>query len=324
MLAVVLAAGGGTRLGPLTAARSKAMMPIAGKPMIMRVLDMLAAEGVKRFVVVVHLTDRELVEELRQSSRASAVRLAYQDERQGMADAVECAAPLIQEEDTGEFLLAACDSLYPEGHVGRLITQRRTYALDAVLTLMWASRQEAISSAVVTMQDELVTNIIEKPHPEQIPSGDGDSGALSAPSLYALTDRILDYLPQVGLSPRQEREFPDALRLLIADGGEVGGRVVSSRTTVTQPEDLLVINRHFLRGDRCSAVVETDIPSNVIIVPPVRIEAGARVGPGCEIGPEAYLETGCTVREGTTIRRAVILRGASVEANQLIDESVIA
>jgi NDP-sugar pyrophosphorylase family protein len=324
MLAVVLAAGGGTRLGPLTAARSKAMMPIAGEPMIMRVLDMLVTGGVRRFVVVVHPTDQELVEELRQSSRAAGIRLAYQDQRQGMADAVECAAPLIQEEDTGEFLLAACDSLYPQGHVGRLITHRRRYALDAALTLMWTSRQEAMSSAVVTMQDGLVTDIIEKPHPEQIPSGDGDSGALTAPSLYALTDRILDYLPEVRLSPREEREFPDALRLVIADGGKVGGRVVSSRMTVTQPEDLPAVNRHFLRGDRCSAVVEADIPSNVTIVPPVRIEAGARVGPGCEIGPEAYLETGCTVREGATIRRAVVLRGASVEANQLIDESVIA
>jgi NDP-sugar pyrophosphorylase family protein len=299
------------------------MMPIVGKPIILRVLDMLVVGGASRFVVVVHPRDLELVEELRQSSRASSTRLAYQNQRRGMADAVESALPLIQEEDAREFLLASCDNLYPEGHVGRLIGHRRRRALDAALTLMWTSWQEAMSSAVVTMQGGLVQDIIEKPDPEQIPSAGSNSQVLSAPSLYVLSHRILDYLPEVRLSSRNEREFPDALRLLIANGGRVGGRVVSERMTLTHPEDLLTINRRFLRSDTGCAVVETDVPPDVTIIPPVRIEAGARVGPGCEIGPEAYLETGCSVREGATIRRAVVLRSASVGAHQLIDDSVI-
>jgi NDP-sugar pyrophosphorylase family protein len=173
------------------------------------------------------------------------------------------------------------------------------------------------------MQDGLVRDIIEKPRRQQIPSYQDTSRALTAPSLYALSQRILDYVPQVTLSSRKEREFPDALRLMIADGGKVGGQIVEERMTLTRREDLLAINRHFLQATPGRALIEADIPASVSIVPPVLIEAGAQVGPKCTIGPEVYLEAGSRVHEEAVVRRAVVLRGASVGANQFIDESVI-
>lgn len=324
MLAVILAAGQGTRLGILTARRSKAMMPVAGKPMILRVVDMLAAEGAERFIVVVHPTDRDLIDKLEESSQADRVRLAYQEQRLGMADAVESAASLIREDNDREFLLASCDNLYPKGHIERLITHRRSHRLDAALTLKWASKEEALSSAVVAIRDGLVQDIIEKPSSEQIPSHREAPKVLTAPSLYVLSRCILDYLPKVKASSRREREFPDALRLLIADGGKVGGEVVEERMTLTRREDLLAINRHFLQSTPGLTVVDADIPSSVNVVPPVLIEASAKIGPRCEIGPEVYLEDGATVRQDAVVRRAVVLRGASVAANQFVDKSVIA
>jgi len=323
MLAVILAAGQGTRLGTLTARRSKAMMPIVGKSMIARVIDMLAVEGAEQFIVVVHPTDQELIDELEQSPRAGRIRLAYQEERLGTADAVESATPQIQADGAREFLLASCDNLYPQGHVSRLITHRRRFGLDAALTLNWASHQEAMSSAVVVMRKGLVQDIIEKPRHQQIPSHGRGSRALTAPSLYVLSKRILDCLPKVRLSSRREREFPDALRLLIADGGTVGGQIVETRMTLTRREDLLAINRHFLKTTLDRAAIEADIPADVSVVPPVLIEGGAQVGPKCKIGPEVYLETDSRIHREAVIRRAVVLRGASVEANQFIEESVI-
>ncbi|MFO7743200.1 MAG: NDP-sugar synthase [Anaerolineae bacterium] len=324
MLAVVLAAGRGMRLGRLTDDRPKALMPIAGKPMIARVLDMLEAEGVDRFIVVVHPEDKELLEELTRSSRKTRIWQAYQAERRGMADAVGCAAPLVQRTGAAEFLLASCDNLYPPRHPSNLIVRRREERLDAALTLMWTSQQEVASSAGVVVEDGLVTDIAEKPAANQIPSYGGHLRALSAPSLYALTPLILDYVPRVPLSRRNEREFPHALRLLIADGGRVGGQLVKDRMTLTHPRDLLDINRHFLRAAPEAAVIRPQIPPDATVVPPVRIEAGAQVGARCRIGPEVYLETGCSVQRGAVVRRAVVLRGASVKAQQVVDGSVIA
>ncbi|HIQ01495.1 MAG TPA: hypothetical protein EYH30_05130 [Anaerolineales bacterium] len=81
MLAVVLAAGRGKRLRPLTDARSKPMLPVAGKPMVERVMEQLAAEGVERFVVVVHPGDGPLLSLLRRPPWRGRVRVILQEVR---------------------------------------------------------------------------------------------------------------------------------------------------------------------------------------------------------------------------------------------------
>lgn len=324
MLAVVLAAGRGTRLGPLTDRRSKAMMPVAGKPMIERVLEMLASGGANRFVVVVHPGDSQLARHLERSSWAAQVELAYQEQRLGMANALACATALIRQTNVADFLLASCDNLYPVGHIAALLKRHSEEAFDATLTLLSTTPQEATDSALVILHDGLVKDLVEKPSRRRVSREVLTSDVLIAPSLYALSARILGYLPMVSQSVRGEYEFPDALRLLIARGGVVGGQLAEERMTLTRPSDLLEINRYFLRSNPRAAVVETTLPPQTTISPPVCIEAGARIESGCRLGPEVYLESGCSVHQGSTISRAVVLRGGSVVADQLIDEAVIA
>lgn len=323
MLAVVLAAGQGTRLRPLTSDRSKAMMPVAGRPMIDIVLAMLARGGVENVIVVTHPTHGKLARHLAGSPRADNIQLAYQGERLGTAHALECASPLVREMGAPALVLASCDNLYPEGHVARLIARRRERGLDAAVTLMWTLRERATKSAVVLVEDELVVDITEKPDLRDIPVYQSRQEALCAPALYALSSRVLDYVPQVTRSHRGEREFPDALRLLIAAGNKVGVQMVSSRMTLTTPEDLLALNRCFLKSDPTCATVKARIPGDASIVPPVRIEAGASVASGCQIGPETYLERGCCIGREAELRRSVVLRGGSVSPNSVVEGSVI-
>jgi len=324
MLAVVLAAGRGQRLGPLTRNRSKAMLPICGKPLIERVFDMLAGEGASHFIVVAHPAGRDLLTALRHSPRSRSIQSVYQEERLGMAHALACAAPRIREWAPSDFLLAACDSLYPEGHVSRLIERHVHDALDATLTLMWAPPEQVAASALVVLESGLVSNIVEKPSVATVRAQSTPRGALCAPALYALSQRVLDHVSHVPPSARGECEFPDALNRLVAAGGLVGGKLIEERLTVTDQHDLLVINRRFLRRDPACATIESELPGNVTVTPPVRIEAGASVDTGCRIGPEAYLEAGCRVQSGAVLRRAVVLNGATVLAGQIVDEAIVA
>ncbi|RLC82618.1 MAG: hypothetical protein DRI79_14585 [Chloroflexi bacterium] len=280
MLAIVLAAGRGERLRPLTDNCSKAMLPVAGRPMVERVMKMLARGGADRFVVVAHPDDRVLVEHFSRPVWAGRVRLAYQEQRLGTAHALECAAPFIREDGATEFILSSCDNIFPEGHVAALVAHRREEGLDAALTLMRVRPEQTPTLAVVVLEGGRVTHIVEKPRPEEAPS---DIGSIA---LYALSAHVLDYLPRVSPSPRGEREFPDALRLLIEDGGKVGGLLVRERMTMTRPADLLALNRYFLRHDPTCATVEADLPDDTSIIPPVRIEAGSR----CKRGLEARLQ----------------------------------
>jgi len=110
MQAVILAAGRGTRLKELTSSRSKAMMPIAGKPMIARVIEMLIRGGLSEFIIVAHPEDEELRSLF---EKAADVQLAFQSERKGAAHALSMAAPLIR----ANFLLTACDNLVEDVEV---------------------------------------------------------------------------------------------------------------------------------------------------------------------------------------------------------------
>ncbi len=323
MLAVVLAAGRGNRLLPLTNHRSKAMMPVAGKPMIARVLDMLEEGGVERAIVVAHPSDLGLIDYLARSSWAARCQLVYQEQRLGMAHALECASPLLRETGVSEFLLASCDNLCPEGHVAKLVARHRERDIEATLTLMWTPGEEATASAVVVLRDGLVADIIEKPDLEEIPFCNEHGETLSAPPLYALSSRVLDYLPRVPLSRRGEREFPDALRLMIADNGDVGGQMMGKRMTLTNPQDLLALNRHFLQSDPACAVVEAEIPADVAILPPVRIAREASVASGCQIGPDAYLEGGSRVGAEAIVHRSIVMHGGSVKPKCVVDDAVI-
>lgn len=319
ILAVILAAGRGTRLRPLTNDRSKAMLPITGKPIIERVMAMLERGGVERFIIVTHPEDYALHRHLRQ--RADRVRLVHQEQRLGMAHALECAAPLIREEGSSSFLLASCDNLYPEGHVAALINRQREAELDATLTLLKVSRERAPATAIVRFDGELVTHIVEKPRPDELPQDKVEF--TGAPALYALSRRVLNYLPQVSVSSRGEREFPEALRLLIEDEGSVGGQWAEERMSLTHSQDLLRLNRYFLRRDPSCAIVEANSANDIVIHPPVRIEAGVKLGAKCQIGPEVYLETGSCIGASARVHRVVVMRGATVEQNAVISDKVI-
>jgi dTDP-glucose pyrophosphorylase len=283
--------------------------------MIGRVMDMLERGGVERFLVVVHPDDEELVSFLGGARWASRASLAYQRERRGMAHALACAGPLITASGVEDFLLAACDNLYPEGHVAALVAHHATTGSDATLTLMQVGPEQIPTLAVVVLEGGWVRAIVEKPRPEEAPSN------LGVPALYVLSTRTLAYLSGVPVSARGELEFPDALRLLIEDGGRVGGIEVAARQTLTQPADLLALTRHFLWHDTTCAVIE--VPEGEGSEWPTRIEAGVRLAPGCRIGPEVYLEAGCRCGAGARLRRCVVLRHAVVEAGAVVEDVVL-
>jgi NDP-sugar pyrophosphorylase family protein len=60
MQAVILAAGKGSRLNPITLNRSKAMVPILGKPIVERVMEELVQNGIHDFILIVSREDSEV------------------------------------------------------------------------------------------------------------------------------------------------------------------------------------------------------------------------------------------------------------------------
>ena len=310
-LAVVLAAGRGTRLRPLTLQRSKAMQPVLGRPMVERVLEVLAAGGIERFIIVRAPSDEALARHFQEHPRyRERVELVIQPEPGGSAQALACAAPWLE----ADFLLSACDNLVEAADVRRLLRGWEAGGQEALLSTLPVTPEAAGSTAIVALEAGRVVRIVEKPGPGEVFSD------LASLPLYALSPRILDLLELTPLSARGERELSTTLQLLIDGGGTVRALPAAGRLTLTAPGDLLAINRAYLRrGVEASPAA----PPGAEMVPPCCIEAGAQVERGAVIGPEVYLEAGSRVGAGARVRRSLVLRGGVVPPGARVEGAVV-
>jgi NDP-sugar pyrophosphorylase family protein len=316
MQAVILAAGKGSRLHPITTERSKAMLPILGKPIVERVMENLAANGIADFILVVSPDDYPLTRYFQRESQLQAdVRFVYQPQRLGMANALQHAAPLI----CSDFILSACDNLTPVEYVARMLAlwQEQPQS-NAILTLMKMPIEQLSSTGVVVLDGDWINCIVEKPSPGEAPSD------LASLPLYIFTQAILEYLSEVSLSPRGEYELQNAIQMLIERQGRVRGLQIESRLTLTSPADLLAINRHYLMsGDIRPQLQPHTVGPHTRLITPLHIEAGVIIGANCAIGPNVYIERDCRIGDGATIQDAILLREAVVSPGVKILNQVV-
>jgi glucose-1-phosphate thymidylyltransferase len=311
---VILGAGKGTRLYPLTLTRSKAMAPVAGKPLIGRVADLLVSQGVRELVVVVSATDHELRAYATAERLGVPVQQAVQEQRLGMAHALGLATPWLQ----GDFVLSACDNLAPPGHLGEMIALHRAQQAAATLSLMPIDIAHSAKTGVVVWEPPFVRRIVEKPQPADAPSN------ISSLPLYVLSPQILPLLAEVQPSPRGEYELQDALQLLMARTGRVLGVITPSREQVTNAADLLALNLAYLAQTPDLLQLAGTVAVDVRLTPPVVVEAGAEVAAGCDLGPGVYVEAGATLGAGARLAECLVLRGAVVEAGSRIIGQMVA
>jgi NDP-sugar pyrophosphorylase family protein len=313
MQAVVLAAGLGTRLRPITDDRSKAMVPVLGRPLVDLAVEAFLGAGIREFVVVVGPEDEAIQRHFRDHAVADLEpRFVVQEERLGMAHALAAAAPAID----GDFVLTACDSVVPAGFVRRMVRRHRPGT--TVLGLMDVPAEKVGRSAAVALDGEMVRQIVEKPGP-----GEAPSNTVSLPH-YILAHRIVDLLGGIEPSLRGEIELQSAIQRLIEDGERVVGVRTAERTQVSSPEDLLALNLEHLRQGRCESPIDRgEIGRGTVTNEPLRLEKGAAVGRDCVIGPVVYIEAGAVIGDRVEIRESVVLRGAVVPDDTRVQGEIL-
>lgn len=319
MQGVILAAGKGKRLQPVTPARTKAMAPVAGKPIVARVFDLLVQNGVKEIVLLVS-PDDEAIQPYFAQHTPPGVRVTFvvQHERLGMAHALGLVAPHLH----GDFIMSACDNLVPPEHVAALIATHHREQANATLSLMEIDIAHAASTGIVEWEHDahgrLIRRIVEKPKPEDAPTN------ISSLPLYLFSPKLLDYLLQVNPSPRGEYELQDAIQLLINGSGRVTGVLTAVRWQLTNVADLIELNRHFLVNEPTSAQIFTrTIGNHVQLIPPLRIDPGCVIGDHCVIGPHVYLEANCQIGAAAHLSNAIGLRCATVAPASTVLDTII-
>ncbi len=234
MRGIILAAGEGTRLLPLTKYIAKPLLPIKGRPIIERVVELLRECDVSEIVIVIGHLGEQIREHLGNGSEFGA-RISYreQGDLKGTSKAVDAAKDFI----SGDVLVVAADCLLPRKHLKDLLDLHTSEDCDLTLSLKALPPEKILSSATVSMEEDgTISRIIEKPSKDEILSG------IASSPYYVFKDTVLEYLPRVKPSKRNEYELADVFQMLIDDGLKVKGLVSAKWKHLSDLNDLIGLN----------------------------------------------------------------------------------
>jgi dTDP-glucose pyrophosphorylase len=201
MQAVILAAGRGTRLLPLTQDVPKALAPINDKPILEIILSQLKEVGVTDIIIIVHHLQEEIHNYCADSSFEMKITCVEQKEMKGTADAVLQAEPYIHDD---KFLCIAADSLFETELLHQLLKETS----DGVITCKEV--KDTKQWGILKVDGDKVLDMVEKP--------DDPPSNLANFSVYVFPKEIFAACKKVKLSKRGELEINDAIKMLINSG----------------------------------------------------------------------------------------------------------
>jgi bifunctional UDP-N-acetylglucosamine pyrophosphorylase/glucosamine-1-phosphate N-acetyltransferase len=320
MECVVLAAGEGKRMRPLTTKRPKVMLPLANRPMMEHLLIAARDAGIRDFVFVVGYGEREIRSHFGDGSHWG-VTISYAPQRQqmGTADALRSARDFI----SGDFLALNGDMILTSEDVRDLIRARAP-------CMSTSTTDHPSDYGVVLVDGGKVTALEEKtPRPR--------SNLINA-GAYHFGHDIFDLVNQVRPSPRGELELTDALGVLI-ERDELNAFMLSSWMDVGHPWDMLEANETLmgsLKPENRGTIEEgvslngtVVIGENSIIKSGTYIEGPCIIGRNCRIGPHAYIRgstsigNDCHIGHCTEIKNSIVMTGTKIPHFNYVGDSVI-
>jgi len=237
MQGVILAAGKGTRLRPLTDSKPKPLVEVGGKPLLTHSLERLVSMGLDEIVVVIGYEGAKIVDHYGEAFEGTPLTYAHQEERKGLAHAT-----LVAEEHVeGPFVLTYADVLFEED-VSHCLEYHRETDPAATLLVTDVPRPEAQRSGViVTDEADRVVRSVEKP--------DDPPTTLALPGLFVFEPIVFDACRIVTPSDRGEYELPDAFDLLAYAGHRVEYVETEGwRVNVNTQEDREQAERNLVQG----------------------------------------------------------------------------
>lgn len=331
MKAIILAAGLGSRLNPLTQTRPKHLLPIAGKPLIGHIVTTLSEIGVKEIGVVVHHLKEKIIKYLgRGEEYGVKIEYIYQRELDGTAGAVEVAKDYVG----NEVFMAVSGDVTVDKDVLRNFLRSFEKLGEIKGMVLGVHVDNPYEYGVLVVEKGYLRSIVEKPRPGEV------KGDLINAGIYLFKPIIFEYVNRVGKSPRGERELTEAVQLM-ANRGKVavydGGK--GWWFDVGRPWDLIDANKVYLeristdiRGDiRLAARVIGNVrmgegsvllPGSVVIGP-THIGSNVIVGYNTVIGPYSTIGDNIEIGPLSYISGSIIMENTYISSHCAIFESII-
>jgi len=319
MQAIILAAGEGSRMRPLTLNRPKVMLPVAGKPLLEHIINRARMAGIGRFVVVVGYC-AESVRSYFGDGSAFDVKIEYavQEKQLGTGHALMAA----REKAEKRFMVLNGDVL-PD--------------VDSLRTM--ASQEAAVSAfevddprryGVFLHENGYFKSVVEKS--AKPPSRLANAGT------YVFSTDIFNALEKAPISERGEYELTDGLNRLSA---EEKIKIVSLKSwlEIGRPWDILVANETLLKDllpvisgeiepgttlkGNVSVGKGTVVRSGAYIVGPVLIGEDSDIGPNCYIRPSTCIGNNVRVGNAVEVKNSAIMDNTKIGHLSYVGDAIV-
>jgi len=302
--AMILAAGVGSRLDPLTRAIPKPMVPVVNRPVIEHIVLDLKKHGFTEIMVNLHYLGDVIQEGLGDGSRLGVhISYTHEDKLWGDAGSVKRSQAFFENET---FLVVGGDDISDIDLSGLMALHREKHAASTIATTVVDDPSQF--GIVVTDDQGRITRFLEKPKGGDVFSNTANTG------VYVFEPDVFDLIPPETFWGFGNNVFPS----LLAEG-----RPLYGFATTAYWKD--VGNLHVYRQTNFDALagrVHLDIPlreeSGVWWGENIQMDPTAQIGSPVAIGNDVTVEAGAKLLENT-----VIGDGCVIEANVTLKDTIL-
>jgi mannose-1-phosphate guanylyltransferase len=309
---MVLAAGLGTRLRPLTYEITKPMVPVLDRPVMAHIVDLLDRHGFDEVVANLHYFPDSIREYF-----GDRLQYRFEEELLGTAGGVRNCADFFGEEP---FLVISGDALTDIDLTRFAARQRETGSVATLAVKRVADTREY--GVVLHDAEGRITGFQEKPPPEEALSDLGNCG------IYLFEPQIFDYFPDRPFVDWATDVYPTLLEndvpFHIHEIGEEYWNDVGSLAELRQGTfdalagelRLELAGREVAPGVRVAGV--TALPDSAIVDGPAWIGHDAVIGEGVRLQGPIVIGDGARIGDGAQLRETIVLPGTEVAAGAIL------
>ena len=310
MKGIILHAGHGTRLRPLTHTGPKQLLPIANKPMSEYCIESLKEANVTDIAIVIGGIGSEKVKEYYQNGDKFDVKITYieQDTPRGIAHAVSLCENFINNE---KFVVFLGDN-FINMSIKNFVTHFDNSSSDAELLLCEVDNPEQFGIAY--LDGNKISKMIEKPK--------SSASNLAITGIYFLTPKIFEKIKKLKPSWRNELEIVDALQMILDDGDEISYNIITNfwKDTGT-PHDIIHANQIIL--ENMTPKVSGTIGSNVEINGNLSLGSDSIIEDNCKIVGPVIIGNNCIITKNSIIGPNVSIGNNSKVSDCIIENSIV-
>lgn len=323
--ALVLAAGEGKRLRPLTSTRPKGMIFAAGKPLLEHLIENIKPYA-KDITIVIGWHGEKIRDYFGNGSRIG-IKINYieQKEMKGTAHAIGLA------EFKNPFLCINGDIVFNQSAIKKAL-DFYTKCKSAVITAVKTDSSREFG--IVKIKDNEVKDIAEKTD-----KFDKCKSSFVNAGLYIFTPEIFNAIRKTKLSRRGEYEITESIKILLETQNIFSIVLEEPWLDIGRPWDLLDANEFYLKNitSQINGKIEKNvtIEGNIILGSGSIVRSGSYIagpvfiGKNCDIGPNCFIrkytsiDSNCRIGNAVEIKNSVIMKNTKVPHHNYVGDSII-